>query len=59
LRILQEAAGASPARASRALRQANNHLRVALIMLKQNTTAHEAQRRLKHARGNLRAALSE
>jgi N-acetylmuramic acid 6-phosphate etherase len=59
LRILQEAAGAGPARASRALRQADDNLRVALIMLKRSTTAQEAQRRLQHAHGNLRAALGE
>ncbi len=59
LRILQEAAGASPARASQALRQADDNLRVALIMLKRNTTAEEARRRLEHAHGNLRAALGE
>jgi len=59
LRILYEAAGASPARASRALRRADDNLRVALIMLKRNTTAEEARRRLQHAHGNLRAALGE
>ena len=59
LRILHEAAGASPARASRALRQADDNLRVALIMLKRNTTAEEARRRLEQAHGNLRAALGE
>ncbi len=59
LRILQEATGANPARAARALRQAGNNLRIALIMLKSKTTADEATRRLQHARGNLRHALGE
>jgi N-acetylmuramic acid 6-phosphate etherase len=59
VRILQEAAGASAARAMRALSQANDNLRVALIMLKTKTAAAEAKRRLRSARGNLRRALGE
>jgi N-acetylmuramic acid 6-phosphate etherase len=59
VRILQEAAGASSMRATRALGQAHDNLRVALIMLKTNTTAAEAKRRLRNALGNLRRALGE
>jgi N-acetylmuramic acid 6-phosphate etherase len=59
VRILREAAGATAARATSALRQANSNLRVALIMLKTKATAAEAGRRLRSARGNLRRALGE
>ena len=59
VRILQEAAGASAARAMRALGQANGNLRVALIMLKTKTATAEAKRRLRSAGGNLRRALGE
>lgn len=59
LRILQEASGATPAQASRALAQADNRLRVALVMLKMKIDAHEARRRLQLAHNNLRQALGE
>jgi N-acetylmuramic acid 6-phosphate etherase len=59
VRILEEAAGATAARATSALRQASNNLRVALIMLKTQATAAQAAGRLRIARGNLRRALGE
>jgi N-acetylmuramic acid 6-phosphate etherase len=59
LRILQEASGASESQARRALAEANNHLRVALVMLKMKTDSRGARRRLLDAGGNLRGALGE
>jgi len=59
LRILQEASGAKASAAARALRQAGDRLRVALVMLKMKADADQAQRMLKQARGNLRRALGE
>jgi N-acetylmuramic acid 6-phosphate etherase len=59
LRILQEASGATESAAARALRQAGNRLRVALVMLKMKADADEAERKLRHAHGNLRGALGE
>jgi len=59
LRILQEAAGARPSQAARALRLAGNDLRVALIMLKSGAEAAAARRRLRAAGGMLRPALGE
>jgi N-acetylmuramic acid 6-phosphate etherase len=59
LRILQEASGATESAAARALTEAGNHLRVALVMLKMKADADEAQRMLRQARGNLRRALGE
>jgi N-acetylmuramic acid 6-phosphate etherase len=65
-RILQEASGAAPNEAARALRQAarvagprRHALRVALIMLKKRIPAAEALERLHVADGNLRRALGE
>jgi N-acetylmuramic acid 6-phosphate etherase len=65
-RILQEASGAAPNKATRALRQAarvagprRHALRVALIMLKKRIPAAEALERLHVADGNLRRALGE
>jgi N-acetylmuramic acid 6-phosphate etherase len=58
-RILQEATGANVAAVRQALRQAGHDLRVALVMLKKDVDAREAQRRLRYAGGNLRAALGE
>jgi len=59
LRILQEASGATESEAARALKQAGNRLRVALVMLKMKAGAPEARRRLRQAKGNLRRALGE
>jgi N-acetylmuramic acid 6-phosphate etherase len=59
VRMLAEASGARASAAEDALRQAGHNLRVALVMLKQGIGVPEAQRRLVHAGGNLRAALGE
>jgi N-acetylmuramic acid 6-phosphate etherase len=59
LRILQEASGTTKSAAARALTQAGNRLRVALVMLKMKEGAREAQGRLRQAKGNLRRALGE
>jgi N-acetylmuramic acid 6-phosphate etherase len=59
LRILQEATGASEAEAARALKQARNRLRIALVMLKMRLGPREAQRALQQAGGNLRRTLGE
>ena len=59
LRILQEATGSGAAEAARALKQARNRLRVALVMLKMKAGPREAERRLQRAGGNLRRALGE
>ena len=59
LRILEEATGANAKEAARALTESKRNLRVALVMLKSNTTATESRRRLQQARGNLRRALRE
>jgi N-acetylmuramic acid 6-phosphate etherase len=65
-RILEQAAGATPQEAARALRQASHvagkeghGLRVALVMLKRRLSAGEARKRLQAAGGNLRRALGE
>lgn len=59
LRILEEASRTSASQAARALRQAGNDLRVALVMLKNDVAAREARSRLQDAGGNLRRALGE
>jgi N-acetylmuramic acid 6-phosphate etherase len=58
-RILEEASGASVSEAARALRQAGHDPCTALIILKKNISAAEAQRRLRAANGNMRKALGE
>lgn len=57
--ILTEATGADVATVRQALRQAGYDLRVTLVMLKKGVDANEAQRQLRGAGGNLRAALGE
>jgi N-acetylmuramic acid 6-phosphate (MurNAc-6-P) etherase len=42
-----------------ALRQSGHNLRVALVMLKLRVSAADAARRLRDAKGHLRAALGE
>jgi N-acetylmuramic acid 6-phosphate etherase len=59
LRILAEASGTSMSAAEHALRQAGRNLRVALVMLKLGVEVHEAQKKLRTAKGNLRKALGE
>ena len=57
-RILEEAAGVSASAARHALRQAGHNLPAALVMLKTHSTAREAHRMLRDARGNVAEALS-
>jgi N-acetylmuramic acid 6-phosphate etherase len=59
VRILVEASGASVSTAEHALRFAGHSMRVALLMLKLHVNPGEAKKRLKAAKGNLRAALGE
>jgi N-acetylmuramic acid 6-phosphate etherase len=59
LQILREASGATESEAARALTQAGNRLRVALVMLKMKASAPEARQKLRRARHNLRDALGE
>ncbi len=58
-RILEEATGASAPQAASAMAQSDDHLRIALVMLKVGVTAADARRRLRQAGGNLRQALGE
>jgi N-acetylmuramic acid 6-phosphate etherase len=59
VRILAEASGKNLTAAEHALRQSGDNLRIALVMLKIGVTAAEAQRKLRDAKGNLRAAVGE
>jgi N-acetylmuramic acid 6-phosphate etherase len=59
VRILADASGKSMSASEHALRQAGHNLRVALLMLKLRVNAAEAAKRLRGAKGNLRAALGE
>lgn len=59
VRILAEASGENMSAAEHALRQSGHNLRVALIMLKLRLPAKEAAKRLRDAKGNLRASLGE
>jgi N-acetylmuramic acid 6-phosphate etherase len=59
LRILAEASGKDLSAAERALRAAGHDMRVALVVLKAGIGAAEARKRLKGARGDLRAAMGE
>lgn len=59
VRILAEASGKDMSAAEHALRQSGHNLRVALIMLKLRLPAKEAARKLRDAKGNLRASLGE
>ncbi len=58
VRILEEASGASPAAAQRALRQSGHDLPTALVMLKTGTGPREARERLARADGSIRKALA-
>jgi N-acetylmuramic acid 6-phosphate etherase len=58
LRILVEASGATVSDATRALRQSGQKADVSLIMLKAGVSASDAERRLRSAKGNIRAALA-
>jgi N-acetylmuramic acid 6-phosphate etherase len=59
VRILSDASGKKPSACEHALRQSRRSLRVALVMLKLGSSATEAAKRLRDAKGNLRAALGE
>jgi N-acetylmuramic acid 6-phosphate etherase len=59
VRILADASGKSMSASEHALRQAGHNLRVALVMLKLRVNAAEAAKRLRDAKGHLRAALGE
>src|ERR1700676_3025457 len=59
VRILADASGKSLSASEHALRQVGHNLRVALVMLKLQVTAADAARKLRDAKGHLRAALGE
>lgn len=59
VRILTEASGASVSAAEHALRAAGHRMRVALIMLKGGIAASDAERLLRSANGDLRAAIGK
>jgi N-acetylmuramic acid 6-phosphate etherase len=59
VRILAEASGKNMSAAEHALRQSGHKLRVALVMLKLRLSAKEAAKKLRDAKGNLRASLGE
>jgi N-acetylmuramic acid 6-phosphate etherase len=59
VRILADASGKSLSASEHALRQSGHNLRVALVMLKLRVDAVEAARKLRDAKGHLRAALGE
>ncbi len=57
MRILQQATGTDRDSGVRALRKSDGNVSVAIIMLRKGVSKTEAERCLKKARGNLRAAL--
>ena len=59
VRILADASGKSLSKSEHALRQSRHNLRMALVMLKLQVNAADAAKRLRDAKGNLRAALGE
>ena len=59
VRILADASGKSLSASEYALRQSGHNLRVALVMLKLQVDAAHAAKRLRDAKGHLRAALGE
>ena len=59
VRILADASGRNLSVAEHALRQSGHKLRVALVMLKLQLPAKEAEKHLRNAKGNLRASLGE
>jgi N-acetylmuramic acid 6-phosphate etherase len=58
LRLLVEATGATVSDATRVLRLSGHKMDVSLIMLKSSVNGSEAERRLRVAKGNVRAALA-
>jgi N-acetylmuramic acid 6-phosphate etherase len=59
VRILADASGKSLSASEHALRQSGHNLRVALVMLKLRINATNAAKKLRDAKGHLRAALGE
>ena len=59
IRILREATGLNRAAGIRLLRQAGGSVPVATVMARKSVSRPEAERLLKRAKGNLRAALGE
>jgi N-acetylmuramic acid 6-phosphate etherase len=59
VRILADASGKSLSASEHALRQSGHNLRVALVMLKLRMDAADAAKKLRDAKGHLRAALGE
>jgi N-acetylmuramic acid 6-phosphate etherase len=59
VRILADASGKSLSASEHALRQSGHNLRVALVMLKLQVNATDAAKKLRDAKGHLRAALDE
>jgi N-acetylmuramic acid 6-phosphate etherase len=59
VRILADASGKNLSTAEHALRQSGHNLRVALVMLKLRMSAKQAAKKLRDAKGNLRASLGE
>ncbi|MBI5956652.1 MAG: N-acetylmuramic acid 6-phosphate etherase [Chloroflexi bacterium] len=57
-RMIQIVAGVSAEDAARALKEADNEVKVALVMLLGHTDAHQARERLRQARGVVRRAIS-
>ena len=58
LTILEKAAGVDRQSAAKTLKAADNHVAVALIMLKTSLDRKQAVRRLKNAKGNVRKAIA-
>jgi N-acetylmuramic acid 6-phosphate etherase len=59
VRILAEASGRNVSVSEHALRQADNNMRLALVMLKRDLGVQLARAKLKQARGDFRKALGE
>jgi N-acetylmuramic acid 6-phosphate etherase len=59
VRILADASGKSLSASEHALRQSGHNLRVALVMLKLRVNTADAAKKLRDAKGHLRAALGE
>jgi N-acetylmuramic acid 6-phosphate etherase len=59
VRILADASGKSQSASEHALRQSGHNMRTALVMLKLHVGPDEAEKRLRGAKGHLRAALGE
>ena len=59
LAILEKAAGVDRQTATKALKAAKHQIPIALIMLKTGASRAEAQRKLKHAQGNVRKAIEQ